>query len=264
MTAIAHAGGVYRRSIVAQLRAIVEYPADFWIMAASGAFWQILQFAFLSVLFSQVPVLAGWAFPEMLMLAGFLGLAAGANALLSDGAWSTGSMVIKGDMDYRITRPAPVLIQVASAHIGMQGVGEFALGTAMLVYGWIAAGVSPAFIPAAVLFVACAAAINLGLVTAACGANFWIKGTGSYIAFLLVDLQGKTMSMPLKIFPFGVKAFVTFVVPLAFVNFVPVEVLTGRASTWWIVGPPLAAVFSIGLAALVYRAGLRAYDSAGH
>ena len=55
-----------------------------------------------------------------------------------------------------------------------------------------------------------------------------------------------------------------FVVPVAFVNFVPVAVMTGHMSGRWLIGMPLIAIASLGLAAGVYRLGLRAYDSAGH
>jgi ABC-2 type transport system permease protein len=259
-----HAGGVYWRSLVAQIRAITEYPADFWVMASAGVMWNVLQFAFLTVLFAAVPDVAGWRYHEMLMLSGLLTVAAGSTALLCDGVWSTGTYVLKGEIDYRITRPAPVVVQVATSHIGMQGFGEVGFGLVMVAYGWIGAGMGLAAVPVGVLGLACAIVIECALITVMCAVNFWLKGNNSIFAFVLIDLQHNAMTMPLALFPAAVKIVTMFVVPVAFVNFVPVAVLTGHLGSWWLVGPPLTAAASVLLAAGLYRLGLRSYDSSGH
>lgn len=261
---IRHALAMYWRALAAQVRSIVEYPADLWVMASAGAVWNLLQFAFLAVLFTTVPDVEGWGFHEMVLLSGMLSVAGGANALLFDGAWNTGSMVIKGDIDYRITRPAPVVLQVGSSHIGLQSFGELLLGFAMVVYGWIGAGLGVALIPVLLVAIVCAAVIQCGLVTALCAVNFWVKSPMSMFAFLMIDLQGGAMKLPLGVFPAAVRVVSLFIVPVAFVNVVPVAVLTGHMSAWWIIGTPLTAVLAVALAAGAYRLGLRAYDSAGH
>jgi ABC-type uncharacterized transport system permease subunit len=259
-----HVFAIYWRTWFAQIRSIVEYPADLWVMATAGAVWNVLQLAFLAVLFAKVPDVAGWSYHEMLLLSGLLSVAGGCNALFWDGVWSTGSMVIKGDIDYRITRPAPVVIQVGSSHIGMQSVGEVIFGSAMFFYGWIGAGLGLAWLPVGVLALACGGLIQSALVTAACAVNFWIKGQMSLFAFVLIELQGNAMKLPLGIFPVAVRVVSMFVLPVAFINFVPVSVLTGHMSAWWLIGTPVAALASILLAVGVYRLGLRSYDSAGH
>ena len=259
-----HAFAVYRRSLAAHFRSMVEYPADFWVMSSAGALWQILQFAFITILFANVSAVAGWGYHEMLVLVGFLTLGGATTAVFCDGVWSIGELVIKGDMDYRITRPAPVIVQVASLHVGMQAFGELTLGAAMLAYGWIGASLSPALIPLALFMLACSIVIETAVLTALCAVNFWVKGSMSVFAFLVNDLQNDVLRFPLGIYPAAVRLVATFVVPLAFVSFVPVEVLTGRASEWWALGPPLAAAATVAVAVLTVRGGLRSYDSAGH
>ena len=259
-----HVFAIYWRTWGAQIRSIIEYPADLWVMASAGAMWNILQFAFIAVLFANVPDVAGWGYHEMLLLSGLLSVAGGLNALFWDGIWSTGGMVLKGDIDYRITRPAPVVIQIGSAHIGMQSIGEVVFGTAMFAYGWIGAGISPALLPVGVLALVVAGIIESALVTALCAVNFWIKGHMSIFAFLMIDLQGNSMRLPLGIFPTAVRVLAMFIVPVAFVNFVPVAVLTGHMNAWWLIGTPVTALAAILLAAGVYRLGLRSYDSSGH
>lgn len=259
-----HAGGVYRRSIGAYLRSIAEYPADFWVMAVAGSLWQILMFAFMSILFQNVNAIQGWDYHEMLVLAGFLATAWGSTALFWDGIWDTGKMIIEGDMDYRLTRPAPVLIQVGSKHVGMQVFGEVTLGLAMLAYGWIGAGLSIALIPVGLFLLICASLIQAALLTIANAVNFWMKGRTPVIAFMLTELQNEAMRFPLTIFPIAVRLVLTFGLPLAFASFIPAQILTGKIDPIWLLAPPIAAAVTILLAVLAFRAGLKAYDSAGH
>jgi ABC-type uncharacterized transport system permease subunit len=261
---VRHVFAIYWRSLAAQIRSIFEYPADLWLMVSAGAMWNLLQFAFLAVLFANVPDVAGWGFHEMVLLSSLIAVAGGANALFADGVWSTGSFVIKGDIDYRITRPAPVITQVASSHLGLQSFGEVLLGLLMFGYGWVGAGIDLAWLPVGILALVSASVIQCALVTALCAVNFWVKGPASNFAFLLIEMQGQSMRLPLGLFPVAVRIVALFVVPVAFVNFVPVAVITGHTSAWWLIGTPLAAVASLALAAGVYRLGLRSYDSAGH
>lgn len=259
-----HAAGVYRRSIGAYLRSIAEYPADFWVMAFAGTFWQVMLFAFLSILFANVNAIAGWNYHEMLVLAGFLAASWGSTALFWDGIWDTGKLIVEGDMDYRITRPAPVLVQVASKHVGMQVFGEVTLGVVMMAVGWIGAGLGLAAIPVALFLLLCAAVVQASLLTMANAVNFWVKGRHPITGFMLAELQNEAMRFPLQIYPAAVRLTLTFGLPLAFASFIPVQILTGKLDPWWIAAPPVAAAVTACLAVGVFRAGLKAYDSAGH
>jgi ABC-2 type transport system permease protein len=259
-----HAFAVYRRSLAAYFRSMVEYPADFWVMACTGTVWALIQFGFLAILFANVNAIGGWDYHEMLVLAGFLTVAAGANAIFWDGMWGLGSQVVNGGMDYLLTRPAPVAFQLGSGYVGMQAFGEVAIGLVMLCHGWIGAGLGAVMIPAAIVVLAAAVIIEIALLTAANAVHFWIKGHSSVVAFMLVDMQSEIMRFPLTMFPAAVRLLLTFGLPLAFASFIPVQILTGRICAWWMLGPPIAAAAAVGFAAWVFRAGLRAYDSAGH
>ncbi|RRS00700.1 ABC transporter permease [Glycomyces terrestris] len=259
-----HAFGVYRRSIGAYIRSITEYPADFWVMAVSGTFWQIMLFAFLGILFGNVSSVDGWSYHEMLVLAGFLATGWSLTALVWDGIWEIGKMIVQGDLDYRITRPAPVIVQIGANHVGMQVFGEATLGLVMIGIGWHGAGLSLSAVPLGVFLLLCAIVIQCALLTLGNAANFWMKGRTPVVAFMLTELQNEGMRFPLTIFPAAVRLILTFGLPFAFASFVPAQILTGRLDPWWIAAPPVAAIASAAVAVWVFRLGLRAYDSAGH
>lgn len=259
-----HTADVYGRSMFAHVRSALEYPTEFWIMVAAGGLWQALQFTFITVLFGNIAAVAGWSYHEVLILVGFLSLSTAGAGLLWDGIWGLGSMVINGGMDYLIVRPAPVIVQIASRHLDLHAIGGATLGAAMVVYGWIGAGLGIAQIPVGLMLLVCAVVIQCALLTALCAINFWIKGHMPVFAWVAQDLQNDTMRLPLSMYPALVRQVATWAVPFAFASFVPVQILTGRVSAWWMIGTLAAVVANILIAAIVCRAGLRSYDSAGN
>ncbi|THV38529.1 ABC transporter permease [Glycomyces buryatensis] len=261
-----HGFAIHVRSLKAQYRSILEYPADFWVMAVSGLFNQITTFAFLAVLFGAVDSIAGWSFHEMLILVVYMRMSGAFVAIGWDGIWNLSHMVVDGDLDYRLTRPAPVVSQVASSFVGLQAFGDIAVGIVMLWVGWtgVGLGLDPATLGIALVLFVSAIGIQIGVITSLNCICFWIRGRATPIAFAAVELQNNVGNYPLKIYPGVVKALLTFGLPFAFINYIPAQILTGRLPMVWTLAPPLAALVALAIMALILRAGLRTYESAGH
>ncbi|WP_168801668.1 ABC transporter permease [Glycomyces buryatensis] len=254
----------YTRLIAAQFRAITEYPADFWTMSAVVVIQQIVQVSFIAVVFANVSSIGGWGFHEMLMLIGFMVLADALTEIGWDGIWQVASEIVSGQLDYLMTRPAPVMMQVGASAIGMQAGANLTTGSIMLVVGWTGAGISPAYIPAAVLLYLCAVVVQLTIISMLCCASFWLKGPTVVFAFLGAQVQENVTRFPLNIYPKLVRNTMIWVIPFAFVNFIPVQILTGELPLSWLAIPPLVAAALFGLTVLVARSGLKRYESAGH
>jgi ABC-2 type transport system permease protein len=255
---------VYARLIAAQFRSITEYPADFWTMVSVALIQQAAQIAFIAVIFAQVTTIDGWGFPEMLLLIGFMVLTDSVTEVGWDGMWTVGRKIIDGGLDYAVVRPAPVMMQIGASAIGMQSAANLTTGATMIVIGWSGAGIALSMIPAAVLLFGCAVVVQLTVITIMNCINFWLKGPSPVFAWLTAQTQESATRFPLTIYPRAVRAFLTWAVPLAFVNFIPVQILTGVLPTWWLAIPPVVALVLFGVAVLVARAGLARYESAGH
>jgi ABC-2 type transport system permease protein len=259
-----HTVSSYLRQIGAQIRAVTEYPADFWTMAITGVLNLAVQVGFIGVVFATVQSLGGWGLHAMLMLTAFMVLVDALTEVGWEGIWSLGNRIVSGDLDYRITRPLPVMLQVGASTIGMQASSKVVVGAAMLGFGWSGAGVAAAMIPAALLLFACAVVVQLTVITSLCCVAFWMRGPSVPIAFLGSTVQEEATRFPLQIYPRVVRAALTWVLPFAFVNFIPVSILTGELPLWWLVFPPLMAAALIAVTTLVARVGLARYESAGH
>ncbi|WP_205325712.1 ABC transporter permease [Glycomyces sp. YM15] len=259
-----HTAAVYTRLITAQFRSITEYPADFWTMISVALVQQAAQLAFIAVIFAQITTLDGWGFPEMLLLIGFMVLTDSVTEVGWDGMWRVGRMIVDGGLDYAVVRPAPVMMQIGASAIGMQSAANLATGATMIAIGWSGAGIAPSMIPAAILLFLCAVVVQLTIITTMNCANFWLKGPSPIFAWLTAQTQETATRFPLTIYPRAVRALLTWAVPLAFVNYIPVRILTGALPAWWLAIPPMVALVLFGAAVLVAKAGLRRYESAGH
>lgn len=256
---------MYRRSLGAHFRALLEYETDFWVLVVSGIMFQALNLLFLSAVFNHVPSLNGWSYPESVLLMGMWGIIAGLSPLLFEGVWALAPTIIQGQLDYPLVRPMPVPAQVFSSGIGLHGIGDVVSGGAML--GWALAHLDVAWTPlkvlvGLVLFV-CAGTIHLAIVTMTNAASFWIPSHHPFLAVTVHTFEDM-VKYPMTIYGWGLRAAYTVVVPFAFVTFFPATWLLGRNGGWVGLLTPLVAVYCVWMARNVFRRGLRRYESSGH
>jgi ABC-2 type transport system permease protein len=256
---------LYRRCLGAHLRAVLEYEADFWILVVAGLLTQATGILFLSSVFAQVPSIHGWTLAECLLVMGLYSLAAAAGPLLIEGAWGMSWAINHGDFDYLLVRPMPIPLQVASASIGLHGVGDAFGALAMIGYGLAYSDVtwSPAAIGVGLLLVVSAITIQQSMVFAANTMGFWVRGSFPHFA---VALHGVADMARFPVSIYGRIAQVAFMtaVPFAFVSFVPASWLLGRDGGGLGLLTPAVAAACVWVSRSAFRAGLRRYDSSGH
>jgi ABC-2 type transport system permease protein len=256
---------IYRRSLGAHLRAVLEYEADFWILVVAGVLHQVLSLLFLTAVFGQVQALNGWSYEECVLISGLFGLVNGAGPLFFEGAWRTAWKVNNGGLDYPLVRPAPVPAQVISGAIGLHGAGDVISSAAII--GWALSRLDVAWTPWTVLvsLVLLASAVTIlgSLVVTANAASFWIPGPHPFFAVALLNAADMSR-YPLSIFGFAVRAAMTLAVPFSFLAFFPAAWVLGKDGGWLGLLTPLVAVGWVLIARTVFRRGLLRYESAGN
>jgi ABC-2 type transport system permease protein len=254
---------VYRLILGAHLRSTLEYEADFWIMVMAGVMFQLLNLLFLSAIFSHVPVLNGWSYPECVLISGVYGMIAGLSPLFLEGMWNLSWRVNQGQLDYPLVRPAPVPAQVMGSGIGLHGVGDLLIGGSMVGWALTRIELTPVIVLIGPILFVSAATIHLSTVTISNLATFWIRGPHPYLAIALHNVEDM-VRYPMTIYGVGVRAAFTVLVPFAFVTFFPVTWVLGKQAGWIGLLTPLVAIYCVWLARTMFRRGLLRYDSAGH
>ncbi|GII80094.1 multidrug ABC transporter permease [Sphaerisporangium rufum] len=256
---------LYRRCLGAVIRGIMEYVADFWILIGAGIVTQSLGLVFLGVVFAKVPTLAGWTFPEMVLIYSLFGIVAGVLPIFADGIWNLGRLIHEGRFDYLLTRPYSPLLQVLSRSMGFNGVGDTLASLAM--FGWAVAHVDVAWTPGTVLvglvLLASAIALRLALLVIGNSAAFWVRSP--FVFAITVLRVGELGRYPIGIYGLGIRLLLTTALPFAFTAFYPAAWLLGRGGQAWLgLGTPLVAALAWLAALKIFNLGLRRYESSGH
>ncbi|MEU0968617.1 ABC transporter permease [Streptomyces sp. NPDC005917] len=251
------------------IRSSLSYRTSFVLTMVGNLTVTGLDFATILLMFTQVDRLGGWTMPEVAFLYGLSVTAFGFADLAFGSMDVLGTRIRDGSFDTLLVRPAPVLAQLGADRFALRRLGRVVQGG--LVLGYALAAVDVDWTAAKVLLV------PLTVISGAvifC-ALFLAGATFQFVAQDAAEVQnaftygGTTLlQYPPTVFGKDFVRGVTFLLPLAFVNWVPAAYVLGRPYplrlpewTAWL--PPLVAVVCCALAALAWRAGLRSYRSTG-
>lgn len=251
------------------VRSTMAYRASF-AMTVFGDF-AVTAFDFVTILlmFSHVDALGGYSLPEIALLYGLSATAFGLCDLLLGSMDRVGRRVRDGTLDTLLVRPVPVLAQVAADRFALRRVGRITQG--LLVLGYALVTLDIAWTPLKVLMlpmmVVSGAAI-FGAVFVAGAAFQFVAQDASEVQNSFTYGGTTLLQYPPTIFAKDLVRGVTFVVPLAFVSWLPALYVLGREypvglPQWVAFLPPLVAAGCWGLAGLAWRTGLRSYRSTG-
>ncbi|MFI2783120.1 ABC transporter permease [Streptomyces sp. ALB3] len=251
------------------LRSTMAYRASF-VMTALGNFLVTgFDFVTIMLMFGHVDALGGFTLPEIALLYGTSATAFGLCDLVLGSMERLGRRVRDGTLDTLLVRPVPVLAQVAADRFALRRLGRITQGLLVLGYALVTLdiGWTPLKVVMMPLMVLSGAAIF--------GAVFVVGAAFQFYAQDASEVQsaftygGTTLlQYPPSVFAQDLVRGVTFVVPLAFVSWLPALYVLGRdypvdLPQWVAFLPPVVAAGCWVLAGLAWRAGLRAYRSTG-
>ncbi|RFU84624.1 transporter [Streptomyces triticagri] len=251
------------------IRSTMTYRASFAMTLFGNFAATAFDFVAILLMFSHVDALGGFTLGEIAFLYGATGIAFGIADLVMGSMDRLGRRVRDGTLDTLLVRPAPVLVQVAADRFALRRLGRITQG--VLVFGYALTVVDIDWTPARALLVPVmllsGAAIFSAVFTA--GAAFQFLAQDSAEVQNAFTYGGNTLlQYPPSIFARELVRGVTFVLPLAFVNWLPALYVLGREApaglpSWLAFLPPVVAVVCCALASLAWRAGLRSYRSTG-
>ncbi|MEV8415544.1 ABC transporter permease [Streptomyces niveus] len=251
------------------MRSTMTYRASF-AMTAFGNF-AVTAFDFIAILmmFSHVDRLGGYSLSEVAFLYGAAGASFGLADLAMGSTDRLGRRIRDGTLDTLLVRPAPVLAQVAADRFALRRLGRITQG--LLVLGYALATVDIAWTPVKVamipMMIISGAVIFSAVFVAGAAFQFWAQDAAEVQNSFTYG--GTTLlQYPPTLFAKDLVRGVTFVVPLAFVNWLPALYVMDRDDPlglpdWVAFLPPLVAAGFCAVAGLAWRAGLRGYRSTG-
>lgn len=251
------------------LRSTMAYRASFAMTAFGDFAATAFDFVAILLMFQHVDALGGYTLPEIALLYGASGTAFGLAALVMGSTERLGRRVRDGTLDTLLVRPVPVLAQVAADRFALRRMGRVTQGVLVLGYALVTLdiGWTPLKVAMIPLMLLSGAAIFAAVFVAGAAFQF-IAQDASEVQNSFTYGGNTLLQYPPSIFAKDLVRGVTFVVPLAFVNWLPALYVLGRdyplgLPDWVAFLPPVVAGLSWLLAGLAWRSGLRAYRSTG-
>ena len=260
---------LYLRYIGVSYRAQMQYRASF-IMQTIGQFLiNGIEFLGVWALFDRFGALPGWSLAVVAILYGMVNVAFAICDATSRGFDAFGVMVKSGDFDRLLLRPRSTVLQLAGQELTLRRIGRLGQGMVVLLWGASAGGIAWTWpriflMLAAILGGVC---FFYGLIILQATMCFWTTETLEIVnAFTYGGVYAG--QYPISIYRTWFRRFLTFVVPLAFVNYYPAQAILGRSDAFgvpWIVPwlAPLVGIVFLTVALNVWRLGVRRYRSTG-
>nr|WP_193607064.1 ABC-2 family transporter protein [Nocardioides lijunqiniae] len=245
----------------------MAYPASFWMMAVGSFLMTGLDFVGIWVLMGNVDDLGGFSLTEIGFLYGATGLGIAFADLLVGRVERLGQMIRLGRLDTMMTKPVPLLVQVCADEFAPRRFARVLQSG--LVFAWAATYVDWTLPRAlvAVEMVASGSVIFFSLFVGLACVQFWTADSTEFAnAFTYGGNQ--VTQFPMSVFPAEVVKALTFVLPIAFVNWYPSLYILGREDPlglpdWLQLASPVAALLFAAAGALAWRVGVRHYRSTG-
>ncbi|MFD3717404.1 ABC transporter permease [Streptomyces sp. NPDC058674] len=251
------------------IRSTMTYRTSFLLSAVGNAAITLLDFVAISIMFSHVDALGGFTLPEVALLYGSCSASLGLADLVLGNTDRIGSRIRDGSLDTMLVRPVPVLAQVAADRFALRRVGRIVQGAGLLAWAASAVDVEWTFGKALLVPVmVVAGAAIFGAVMVAGAAFQFLAGDAAEVQNSFTYGGCTMLQYPPTVFAKDLLRGVTFVVPLAFVNWLPALYLLGRPDPlglpqWAAFVSPLVAFAVFLPASLAWRAGVRSYRSTG-
>jgi len=248
------------------IKVMLEYRVDFLIGMFSTIIQQGISIILLKIIFSNIQVLKGWTFYEILFIFEIAFLGRSIHHIFFDNLWTLGWQYIRsGNFERLLLRPVNPLFQVISERFQQDGFGQFIIGIIILLYSTSHIGINWGIteIGMLILFIISSGmifvAINLFFITF----SFWM--VDSLPIVVSVFGLSEFARYPVTIYHKSITLVITWIIPYGFTAFYPANYfLDGHGVSILAIVTPLFAITSFVVAYKFWNFGVKHYESTGH
>ena len=261
--------GPYRVLIGSRVRSQTTYRQSFAVDLIGSVGATLIALTEIYVVFSNVDALGGLDFAAVVMLFALSHVSFSLADMLVGHLSNLPTYLNKGTLDAFLLRPLSVLGQLVTSDISLRRLGRTLSGLVILAVAVPLNDVTwtPARIALLVITIVAGIAIFAGLFVCGAAVQFWLVEGGEFAAAFTYG-GSYASQYPASIFNPLVRVLFVFVVPAAFVSYLPMLVLLdlpGPAGLpqWLGWCTPLAGIVVWLVALAAWRAGVRHYTSTG-
>jgi ABC-2 type transport system permease protein len=255
--------GLFRAQLAISTLTAMQYRADFVVRGLIAILWMAVTLAPLLVVFGVRQTVAGWSFPESLLVVGwFTLLHAVLEGAVSPSLTAVVEHVRHGTLDFVLLKPADAQFLVSTAKIEPWHVVDVAGAMAIFTYAFAKLGHWPTAleVTAGLAFLVLAVVILYSFWILVVSASFWVVKVDnlSYLFGSLFDAA----RWPITVFRGALRIVFTFVFPIALLTTYPAMALLGKLDAKTAFGALAGGLAFAAIARRVWRRALSFYTSA--
>lgn len=256
-------GRVWLSATRASLVREMEFRGNFIAGLIRQLIWVSIFILMVEVMFRNTQSLAGWSRAQVLILLSLSRIIEGLmGSLFVKNLMRLPQLVQEGKFDFHLVKPLPVQFYTAFRMASLDNLANIIAGFILLGYASFIANLSAFSLSWLWLILLAVAGITVyySLLIIAASLVFVLERLEFLWGFNV--LISEPLTVPFEIFPRAARFSLTYLLPLAFVVYVPAQAVTGRLTLNTALAAIAAAAVMLLLANLAWQAGLRRYSSA--
>ncbi|HEY8743676.1 MAG TPA: ABC-2 family transporter protein, partial [Chloroflexota bacterium] len=265
---IRHALRIFLRLVLLRYKARLMYPVAYYAFLAAKLIGYVSEYAVLWLLVSRFQTIAGWTLPELLLLHSLNVISYTLAAFfVFHVARNIEQYVVTGELDTVLLQPVHPLVWLCGFFYSPTYISQTILGFGVLVLAASRLGVEwgVGVVLRLALMILGATCLQAALFLLSSSVTFWTV-RGRNISEALLSLRD-LVSYPVSIYGTGVRLLLTFIVPVAFINYYPAGLLLHRPEfahvAPLVLVAPLVGFGLFAVALWVWQRALRAYSGSG-
>lgn len=267
---IMHCADVSLASMKIAFLSVVEYPANILGWLLSNPIQFLVGFATIKFVVAEFGAINGWDYGHLAFLYGLSVISHALSMIFFVDGWFLGWWVLDGEFDRLLTRPMSVVYQFFFTNINIFGITDLLPGILVFVYGCYKVSfqwtIENAFLILVLLIGA--TLIRGGIYMILGSTSFWTRSAIDFGVFTQ-ELFDKTTMYPMSMYPESFQFVLTYLIPIGWVSFYPISGLlgiengltNGNTAVWLTLAVGILVIL---IAAVVFKLGLRRYESAGN
>lgn len=260
---------LYLKLITASIKSRMEYRATFLIFLFTIITFYTAQIFTIGIVINKFQKIGGWNMGEMAFLYSLLILSQSIVSFGLSGILDFSNMVRDGSYDRMLIRPLSPLGQVIANGFELSGIAHIILGIMTFLFANSMIEIQWTFLNILLLL-----SVILGGASILAGIRIFISAVAFYainnqsLVHLFVFSSKEFLLYPLNIYNFGIRFILTFIFPLAFINFYPAHLFLNKTGDYlfhpYIIYISLpVGLFTLFLSLWFWEKGQTAYESAG-
>lgn len=254
---------LYWKFFSIHLRSEMAYPASFFLACAGRLLYTVSSLLGIGVMMWRFGAVGSYTAGEVLLGFGVVMTAFNIAECFARGFDAFGRIIRQGSFDRLMVRPRGLIFQVICQDMRMASLPNILLGLLVTMYGARTSQIAWSFPRVLVLLsmIGCGSLLFFGTFLVYASLCFFTL-EGLEVMNIFTDGIRTYSKYPFDIYGKGVLFFTTAIMPMAMVQYWPLQYLMGKGSGWYGLFPVISLWFLIPCL-LIWRMGVKHYASAG-